>query len=119
MSGALVTHRPGSKPLIIDGTPVLKFDKYGKAVMRHVLRPGGVYKNGRCVEWQVLSYVATRHVLNHVEAPDRPSKHARGRTRPRTRAERTRMANLRARAVQARKSMTIDINRYAAIYDEL
>jgi len=54
-----------------------------------------------------------------VEAPDRPSKHARGRTRPRTRAEQARMANIRRRAIQARKSMTVDMNRYAAIYDEL
>lgn len=115
MSGTLPQYRPASRPLYIDGTPVYKFDKYGQPVMRSVVRPGGVWKNGRCTEWLVSSELVVRHeFVPRVEA-DRPSKHARGRMRPRTKAEQKRFRALHARIVQSRKSMTVDINRLAAM----
>lgn len=108
MSGALAQHRPANKPMEIGGVPVLKFDKYGKPVMKHVLKPGGTYVNGRCVDYQVLRYVATRHENVPPVEQNRPSKHAKGRIRPRTAAERTRFRRLASRAVQAQKSLTVD-----------
>jgi hypothetical protein len=120
MSGALAQHRPASRPLVSPtGLPVLKFDKHGRPTRRHVLKPGGTYVNGRCVDWQVLEYFATRHVLDYRPQQHRPSKHARGRMRPRTAKEQRRAERLSARAMQASKSMTIDVNRLGAVYDEL
>lgn len=111
MSGPLANHRPGSKPMIFEGMPVMQ--------ARRRIRPGGVHKDGRCVEWIEYTQMVPVCVLDYAKPADRPSKHARGRIRPRTKAERTRMAGIRRRAVQARKSMTIDINRYAAMFDEV
>lgn len=115
MSGTLPQYRPANRPLYIDGTPVYKFDKYGQPVMRSVVRPGGVWKNGRCVEWLVSSELVVRHVLSYIEPAERPSKHARGRIRPRTRAEQRRAERLVARATQVRKSLTIDLQHIAAM----
>lgn len=119
MSGALAQHRPANKPMSIGGVPVLKFDNRGEPVWKHVLKPGGTYVNGRCVDYQVLRYVATRHENVLPVEQNRPSKNARGRIRPRTAKEQRRHARLAARATQASKSMTIDVNRLGAVYDEL
>jgi hypothetical protein len=119
MSGPLAQHRPGNRPLVIDGIPVLKFDNRGEPVWKHVLKPGGTYVKGRCVDYQVLRYVATRHVLTYITPADRPSKHAKGRIRPRTKAEQTRARNLQARFVQISKTMTVDHNTLRAIHDEV
>ena len=119
MSGPLAQYRTPSKPLVIGGQPVLKFDKHGKPEWKYVLKPGGTYVNGRCVDYQVLRYVATRHVLDYTPEHHWPSKHARGRVRPRTNAERQRAQRLRARFTQVSKSMTVDSNKLGAIYDEI
>lgn len=119
MSGALAQHRPANKPMEIGGVPVLKFDKYGKPVMKHVLRPGGVYKDGRPTEYQVLRYVATRHENVLPVEQNRPSKHARARMRPRTADEQRRYDRAMARAVQASKSMIVDFTKLRAVYDEM
>lgn len=108
MSGALAQYRPWSRPLIIGGEPVWKTDEHGNIVTRQVSVPGGVYKNGRCVEWRVVEVPQVAHVLDHVKPADRPSKHAKGRMRPRTRAEQRRAERLRARFVQVSKSVTVD-----------
>lgn len=119
MSGALAQHRPANKPMEIGGVPVLKFDKYGKPVMKHVLKPGGTYANGRCTDYQVLTYVATRHENVPAVEQNRPSKHARGRTRPRTPAEQKKTSALLARFAQISKSHTIDRSTLRAIHDEV
>lgn len=119
MSGALAQHRPANKPMEIGGVPVLKFDKYGKPVWKHVIKPGGIYKDGRCTEYQVLRYVAARHENVLPVEQNRPSKHARARMRPRSADEQRRYSRALGRAVQAGKSMTVDHNRYGAIFDEM
>jgi hypothetical protein len=84
-----------------------------------VTTPGGVYKDGRCVEWNHVEVPCAYHVLTYITPADRPSKHARGRMRPRTKAERTRARNLQARFVQISKTMTVDHNTLRAIHDEV
>ena len=119
MSGALAQHRPSNIPLVIGGVPVLKTDNRGEYVWKHVLKPGGTYVNGRCTDYQVLTYVATRHVLTPVIEPNRPSKHAAGRTRPRTGKEQAKVARATRRITQLRKSMTVDAAKLGAVYDEM
>lgn len=107
MSGPLAQHCPAQVPTdeIIG--------------VKHVLSPGGVYKNGRCVEWNVTFVPRYRQTLVPRIEPARPSKHARGRIRPRTKAEQTRARNLTARFVQLSKTMTVDHNTLRAIHDEV
>jgi hypothetical protein len=85
--------------------------------VRAVLTPGGVFKNGRCVEWKVSFVPRFRHVLDYTPPIHFPSKHARGRIRPRTKAEAARAARLRARFVQISKTLTVDANRMAAMVE--
>ena len=107
MSGPLADHCPAQIPTDeIIGT-------------RHVLHPGGVYKAGRCVEWIVEVVPRYRHVLAPRIEPVRVSKHARGRTRPRTAKEQRRAEALLARFAQISKTRTIDHNALRATYDEL
>lgn len=123
MSGALAQHRPGSKPLFDDhGLPVYKVPKedpghypFDLSAIQRTLYPGGTWKDGRCQDYRLMIELRQRHVLDYLTEGHRPSKHARGRMRPRTAAERTRFAGLMRRAVQARKSMTVDLNRLAAM----
>jgi len=71
-------------------------------------RPGGIYKDGRCVEWfHDVVPVYYHDLVPRVEA-QRPSKHARGRMRPRSPKEQQRMASIARRATQLQKSWTID-----------
>lgn len=107
MSGPLAQHCPGQRATdeIIG--------------VRHVLSPGGVYENGRCVEWQVTFVPKFRHVLVPLVEPVRVSKHARGRIRPRTKAEQVRARGLQRRFVQLSKTMTVDHNAMRAMHDEV
>ena len=105
MSGALPQYRTPSRP-----TGEIKGFK-------HVLRPGGVYKDGRCVEW-IIDYVPVfRHVLAYPPESHRPSKHRNG-LRPRTPKERREAERNRARRIQISKSITVDENTLGAIYDD-
>lgn len=107
MSGAHSQHRTGNRLLVIDGTPVIKTDKYGRPVKTYKLIPGPVNVDGRPAEYQVFETFATRHVLDYSPAPHYPSKHARGRIRPRTAAEQRRARSLQARFVRASKNFTL------------
>lgn len=118
MSGAISQHRPGNRPLIVDGQPVIKLDRHGRPVMKHRLIPGPVSANGRPTEYQIFEYPATMHVLDYAPEYHRPSKHARGRIRPRTRAEQRRAENLQARFVRASKRIT-ELRKQGGIVDEL
>lgn len=107
MSGPLAQHTPAQVPTdeIIG--------------VKHVLSPGGLYENGRCVEWKVTYVPKYRHELVPLVEPVRVSKHARGRIRPRTKAEQTRARGLQRRFVQLSKTMTVDHNRMRAMHDEV
>lgn len=127
MSGALAQHRPANKPLFDDhGLPVYRVPKEGpghypfdwKAVKR-TLHPGGLWKKGRCQDYSVTIELRQQHVLVPAVEQNRPSKHARGRIRPRTPAERRKSSALRARFAQISKTMTVDHNRMRAIHDEV
>lgn len=107
MSGTLPEHRPAQ---------VATDEIIG---VSHVLKPGGLWKNGRCVDWNIELVPRYRHVLKPRIEPARTSKHARGRMRPRTRAEQTRARNLMARFAQLSKTRTIDHNTMRAIHDEV
>jgi hypothetical protein len=87
--------------------------------VKHVLSPGGVYKDGRCVEWNITFVPRYRHVLVPLVEPVRTSKHARGRIRPRTAKEQRRAEALLARFAQISKSHTVDHNTLRAIHDEV
>lgn len=113
MSGPLAAHRTGNRPLFEDGEPVYKKDALGW-VYRWVTKPGGVHEDGRCVEWRHELVPVQRHVLDYSPQIHRPSKHAAGRTRPRTPAERRRVAGLEARMTQFQKRFQLDLNRMAA-----
>lgn len=115
MAGPLPEHRTPNRPLFDeDGRPVWKRDRHGVIQLKYVTRPGGSYKDGRCVEYVCGTEFVQRHVLDHTPQRHHPSKNARGRTRPRTRAEQTRVSGLQARMTQLSKSYTIDANRLAA-----
>ena len=107
MSGPLAQHCPAQVPTdeIIG--------------VRTIMRPGGLYENGRCVEWRFTFEPRYRMKLVPRIEPNRVSKHARGRIRPRTKAEQTRARNLAARFTQISKTVTIDHNRMRAIHDEV
>jgi hypothetical protein len=113
MSGTLAQHRPGSRPLFIGGQAVYKVPAgpMDWHATRRTLKPGGLYENGRCIEYTVQLELRQRHVLDYSPEYHRPSKHARGRIRPRTAKERRRVAALMRRATQARKTFAIDIQR--------
>lgn len=116
-------YQPGqrvpSKPLFVGDVPVYKFDNRGNLVTKWVTLPGGTYKNGRCVEWRHFQVPVQRHVLDYTPAPHFPSKHARGRMRPRTSAEQRRYRRLNARITQLQKTMTVDARRFGVIFDEV
>lgn len=124
MSGTLPQYRPGSKPLVIGGQVVYRtpnpdvFPVIDGHNIKRTLRPGGLYKNGRCIEWTVQLDLRPVHVLSYTLPADRPSKHARGRIRPRTRAEQRRAENRIRRFTQISKTMTVDQNTLRAIHDE-
>jgi len=103
--------------------PVLKFQQRAdgtlEPVWKYYAKPGGTYVKGRCVDYETGRYIATRHVLDYTPEHHFPSKHARGRVRPRTNAERQRAQRLRARFTQVSKSMTADSNKLGAIYDDI
>ena len=111
MSGPHAQYRTPSRPLIFNGVPVLKFDKHDRPDMRYVLQPGGTYVKGRCVDYQVLSYVATRHVLDYRPQPVVIGKHAGGRTKPANAARRAKLKSFNQRLVQLQKTMTIDASK--------
>lgn len=114
MSGPLPAHRTPSRPLLGDsGEVVIKLDGRGRVVMRHVLKPGDTYKDGRCVDYQSYETPRTRHVLDWRPEHHQSGKHARGRMRPRTAAEQRRIERLQARADQIARSTTSAINRLA------
>lgn len=117
MSGAHSQHRTANRPLVIDGTPVIKTGKDGRPVKTHTLIPGPVNVDGRPAEYQVFETFATRHVLDYSPAPHWPSKHARGRIRPRTRKEQRRARSLQARFVQLSKRVTV-LQTRGAVFDE-
>lgn len=114
MSGAHSQHRTPNVEQVINGVPVIKFDSHGRPTRKHKLVPGQLNVDGRPAEYQVLEYFATRHVLDYRPAYHRPSKHAGGRTRPRTRAEQRTYRNRVRRLTQIRKTLTVDTNRLAA-----
>lgn len=114
MSGPLAAHRTGNRPLVIGGETFVKTDNHGNILTRWVTKPGGTYKDGRCIEWQHFEVPRLVHVLDYSPQPHRPSKHAAGRTRPRTPAERRRVAGLEARMTQFQKRFQLDLNRMAA-----
>lgn len=114
MSGAHSQHRTGNRPLFIEGIPMYKLDKNGDIVTRWVTTPGGVYENGRCVEWNHEEVPVMMHVLDYSPEIHRPSKNARGRIRPRTPKQRRRVRNLQARATRISKRITLDANALAA-----
>lgn len=107
MSGTLPEHRPAQ---------VATDEIIG---VRHVLSPGGVYKDGRCVDWKITYVPRYRQALVPRIEPARTSKHARGRIRPRTAKEQRRAAGLQARFTQISKTVTIDHNTMRAIHDEV
>lgn len=125
MSGTLPQYRPGNKPLFIGGQAVYRTPDGNLSPLldshniKRTLRPGGTWKNGRCVEYTVQLDLRQVHVLDYTPEYHRPSKHARGRIRPRTKAERTRARNLQARFTQISKSHTVDHNTLRAIHDEV
>lgn len=107
MSGTLPQYRPESRPTDeVTGVKV-------------ILKPGGVFKNGRCVEWRYTFVPRYRHELTPRLDVVRPSKHARGRIRPRTAKEQRRARNRIARFTQISKSFTIDQNTMRAMHDEV
>jgi len=116
MSGPLAQHRTPVKP---------QFIKFGDNIipvfkgLRRIVRPGGVFRNGRCVEWHITTEPRPAYVLDYSPQYHRPSKHARGRMRPRTGKERRRLAGVEARAVQASKSLSEDQKAYLIFRDEL
>jgi hypothetical protein len=91
--------------MIVDGAVVIKVDKYGRPELKHSLVPGPESKNGRPTEYQVVTSFVTRHVLDYGSEYHHPSKHARGRIRPRTAAEQRRAVALQARFVRASKRL--------------
>jgi hypothetical protein len=119
MSGTLPQYRPASKPLVIGGETIYRqptpdtWPALDPAIKR-TLKPGGVYRNGRCVEWTVRLDLKPVHVLTPRVEAQRTSKHARGRIRPRTADEQRRAERRRARFAQIMKTYTIDAQRMAA-----
>jgi hypothetical protein len=115
MSGPHSQHRTPNKPLIIGGVPVPKFQRRAdgmiEPVWKYYARPGGTYVRGRCVDYETGRYIATRHVLDYRPQPVIPGKHARGRTKPLSRADRASRDRDRARTIQAMKSATIDASK--------
>ena len=107
MSGALSQYRTPSKPMVVGGQTVVKLDSEGRPVMKHKLIPGPVSKDGRPTGYQVLEYPATLHVLDYASEYHRPSKHARGRIRPRTPEEQRRARALQARFERASRKVTL------------
>ena len=115
MSGPHASHRTPNRPLFTgSGEPVYKEDKHG-IVLKWVTVPGEIYKDGRCVDWRHYQVPVQRHVLAPAFEAYRPSKHSRGRIRPRTAAERRRAASLTARGVRASKSITLLVHRQNAL----
>jgi hypothetical protein len=123
MSGPHSQHRTPNRPLIIGGVPVLKFQRRAdgtiEPVWKYYAKPGGTYVKGRCVDYETGRYVATRHVLDYRPQPVVVSKHARGRTKPLSRAERASRDREYARLVQARKSLQLDRNAVSSMFDEI
>lgn len=113
MSGAHSQFRTGNRPLVIDGEPVTKTDNHGRPVKAYKLIPSGYNADGRPAEYHVFETFAVRHVLDYTPAPHFPSKNARGRTRPRTRAEQRRATRLLARFAQLSKNSTLAQQREA------
>lgn len=106
MSGTLPQYRPGNRP-----TGHIKLDNYaGGEIWKHRLVPSGFWANGRPREYLIAYEPVMAHVLDYSPQPHYPSKHARARIRPRTDKERRRMAAVNRRAIQASKSITVDIN---------
>lgn len=119
MAGPLPEYRTGNRPLIINGVPVHKRNNRGEVVLKRVLKPNGEYRNGRPTGYTVQTYPAIRHETVPRLDPVRPSRHARGRIRPRTAAERTRVARMERKVVQYSKSDTVDRAKLTAFYDEV
>ena len=123
MSGPHSQHRTPSRPLIIGGVPVLKFQQRAdgtlEPVWKYYAKPGGTYVKGRCVDYETGRYVATRHVLDYRPEPVVVSKHRAGRAKPLTRAQRAREARYLRQLTQASKSLTIDRNAVSAVFDEI
>lgn len=117
MSGAHSQHRTANRPLVIDGTPVIKTGKDGRPGKTYKLIPGPENADGRPVEYHVFESFAIRHVLDYSPAPHFPGKHARGRIRPRTAAEQRRARSLQARFVQLSKNVTV-LQQIAVALDE-
>lgn len=115
MAGPLAQYRPVSIP-----TGNQKFDEHhGEYVWRRVLKPSGFHVNGRPREYTVTFEPVMEHILMPRVEPNRPSKHARGRTRARTAAEQTQYLHRQARLTQHHKTMTVNAARLGAIYDEV
>lgn len=119
MSGAHSQFRTGNRPLFDEsGEPVLKLDSQGRPVQEHRLVPIPRYENGRPVGYTVIETFAQRHVLDYSPAQHFRSKHARGRIRPRTRAEQRRAAALQARFVRLSKRVTV-MQQQGVVFDEV
>ena len=124
MSGAHSLYRTASRPLFIGGQPVFK-QPTGPTdwhAIRRTIRPVPEQRtrfNKDITEWTLQIELRQVHVLDYVEPEIRPSKHARGRMRSRTKTEQRRYRALYRKYVQMAKSQTVDTNRLRALHDEL
>lgn len=121
MAGPHAQFRTPSKPLVVGGEVILRQPSgpMDWQSIRRILTPGGLHKDGRCVDWNGMVEVKPFQVLDHHPAMHRPSKNARGRIRPRTAAEQAQFQRRQARLVQLQKTMTVNATQFGAIYDEV
>jgi hypothetical protein len=119
VSGAHAFYRTPSKPLVIGGQVVLQTpaDPMDWSAIRRTLRPTRppVWRNGKLAAFDVFYDLKPVQVLDYVEPETRPSKHRRGRMRPRTKTEQRRYRAMMAKVTQAHKTSTIDQNWLAGV----